>query len=74
MDIAERSFQTGRLLSFNHPDFCIDACTADERNKKLKELGDAILEVWTWAWSTSLDDMIQEGIQTLESGAGSREP
>jgi hypothetical protein len=65
MDIAERSFQTGLLLSFNHPNFLIDSYTADKQGVKLKELGDAILEIWEWAWSTSFDDMIQEGIQML---------
>lgn len=57
----------GRYFSLNHEDFDIDDCSSDEQLRKLQEMGDAIVENWKWAWSTSVDYMVEEGVKSLES-------
>ncbi|GLB41291.1 putative FAD binding domain containing protein [Lyophyllum shimeji] len=66
LDIARRSYQNGRYLSMNHEDFVLDGSEVEEEPKRLQKLGQALVENWKWAWTTSLDGVIQEGIRMLE--------
>ncbi|KAF8066983.1 hypothetical protein FPV67DRAFT_1417597 [Lyophyllum atratum] len=66
LDIARRSFQNGRYLSMNHEDFVLDGCDTTEQETRLKEMGEVLVENWQWAWTTTLDDTIREGIRMLE--------
>ncbi|KAG6831350.1 hypothetical protein H0H87_005495 [Tephrocybe sp. NHM501043] len=67
MDIAHRSYENGRYLSMTHPDFLPDDCDVDTQKRFLHELGEVILDKWQWAWTTSLDDMVKEGVAMLEA-------
>ncbi|KAG6907788.1 hypothetical protein DXG01_007395 [Tephrocybe rancida] len=66
LDIAHRSYENGRYISMSHDDFQVYECGADEQQKRLEEMGKVIIDKWRWAWSTSLDVMIGEGISVLE--------
>lgn len=67
MDVAQRSLLNGRYFSLNHEDFDFNNCPPDEQPQKLKEMGDAIVENWKWAWSTSVDEMVERGVWMLEN-------
>lgn len=67
LDVAERSRQNGRFYTLCHDDFDYDACTGEERTRRMKEIIRTIEERWAWAWSTTVDGMMEEGLQMLES-------
>ncbi|KAF8884164.1 salicylate 1-monooxygenase [Infundibulicybe gibba] len=75
-DIAQRSSQNGRFFTFNYEDADINlqTCGPEENMHKLRALGDAIYDNWKWTWSTSLDEMMQEGADMLEEATSVARP
>ena len=61
-DIQRRSRLNGRLFEF--AEGRSETVTIDL--EKLKQVGNALMENWKWAWTTDIDDDLAKAVKMLE--------
>ncbi|KAJ7595705.1 hypothetical protein C8J56DRAFT_387258 [Mycena floridula] len=65
-DIARRSFEIGRYVSLNHDGYDFDTVTDEsELESTLREMGDIMIRESSWAWSSTVEESLAEGVQRL---------
>ena len=70
-DVMNRSRKSGKLYEIGLPEY---AALDKEINdpELLSGLGEAIRDVWKWAWTTDIDDDKTRAINILEKTIGSK--
>ena len=63
-DVQRRSRLNGRLFQFAEGLPETDTGTIDL--EKLKQVGNALMENWKWAWTTDIDDDLAKAVKMLE--------
>lgn len=66
-EVAQRSLLNGKYYTMSKEFFDFENCSSDETKQKLEDLGSSIAKNWKWAWTTSLDGSLVEGVQMLEA-------
>jgi salicylate hydroxylase len=64
-DIARRNRQTGYQFMFLGDNFDWDNCADDVLKNRLRHLADVIMTNWDWAWSTTIDQSVEEALQMI---------
>jgi len=72
-DIQRRSRENGKLYEFaadeRHAHLSVDSDTSDtsriDANRLVKEIGEAAMENWKWAWTTDVETEKEEAIRML---------
>jgi salicylate hydroxylase len=64
-DIARRNRLTGSQFMFLGDHFDWDNCQDDELRNRFNHLDGAITNNWQWAWSTTIDESVEEAIRML---------
>ncbi|EGO26930.1 hypothetical protein SERLADRAFT_414770 [Serpula lacrymans var. lacrymans S7.9] len=64
--ISQSSRLNGRYFTFQYDGGeDLEHCTDEELKARLVDLGLAFTDNWKWAWSTTVDGMLAEAVQTL---------
>lgn len=75
-EAARRSTENGRYFGFYHENFRDVGTVVGERDlvkqRRLKEMGEAIEKNWEWVWTTTLDSMVVQGFRMLEGMRSAR--
>ncbi|EEB89088.1 hypothetical protein MPER_12861, partial [Moniliophthora perniciosa FA553] len=65
--VQENTRQNGRYYSFELDGIDLDQLDPDEQWDILQRMGKKFVKNWEWAWTTSVDDAVQEAKRRLES-------
>jgi len=65
LEVAEKSLINGQLCTFHNQDF--DSMTEDKLLQSLDALGERFTAGWKWAWTTSINESVEEASRLLES-------
>ncbi|KAK0217043.1 hypothetical protein IW262DRAFT_166080 [Armillaria fumosa] len=65
-EIAHRSLENSRWLSLHYDNF--DFCGSNDADveRKLREMGDRIVEKWNWAWSSTIHESLEQEKRALD--------
>ncbi len=69
-DIQRRSRENGKLYEFAATDRHSHLSVTDpnDANQLVKEIGEAAMENWKWAWTTDVETEKEEAIRMLVEG------
>ncbi|KAK0199926.1 hypothetical protein DFS33DRAFT_1399586 [Desarmillaria ectypa] len=65
-DIARRSLENSRWLSLHYDNFDFSNSDDVDIERKLREMGDRIVEKWRWAWSSTVHESLEQGKRELD--------
>ncbi|KAK0450371.1 uncharacterized protein EV420DRAFT_1646605 [Desarmillaria tabescens] len=65
-EIARRSLENSKWLSLHYDNFDFSGSDDVDIERKLREMGDRIVEKWMWAWSSTVHESLEQGKRELD--------